>query len=519
MSRAFADRVRHVLETEAANPAMHFAGAWLEWSQFAAGAQAVERLLVASDVAANVSMAIVLRNRPASAAGLLALLAHERTAVLISSVQPAASLAREIQALRPAILLAETQDWTDTLISAAKTMGTLGVELADAQAPGARLVAGLEKVQAGEHYFAGDHAAIVLPTSGTTGPSKRIPLTWSWLDDYLPKDQREIPVEKRRAIIIAAPLVTITGLAPFLSWATRPLKLALMERLDVKAWAELVREHKPKLGGLPPAAMHMMLDADIDPEALSSLEGWYTGSAPLHPAVAEAFERRFNLPVLIAYGATEFGGAVASWTLSDHRRFAAEKRGSTGRANLGCELRVVDPETHAVLPPNSSGLLEVRTPKAAVPASDGWVRTNDLARIDEDGFLFIEGRADDVIIRGGFKVPLIEVESALQEHPAVRQAAGLGLPDERLGQVPAAAATLRPGATPPTEADLIAWCRERLAPYKVPVVLKLVDELPMNASMKVSRPLLREILSEARSSTGLGGPAGIDDLARLNPGV
>lgn len=500
MRHAFADRLRYVLDTAASDDAMAFDGAWISWGRFAAAAHIVEQVLASAGIGSGVPVAIVLRNRPASVAGFLGLLAHGRTAVLISPIQPSASMARDVENFRPAVLVAETQDWTDALKAAARSVGAMGVELVtDGADWRARPVDGLGAVHAGTHYEAATGAAIVVPTSGTTGPPKRIALSWARLEDHLPREAREIAPDKRRAIIIAAPLVTITGLIPFLTWATRPLKLALMERLDVAAWARLVHAHKPKLGGLPPAAMRMMLDADIPPEQLSSLEGWYTGSAPLDPALAEAFERRFNLPVLSAYGATEFGGAVAGWTLEDHRRFAAAKRGSTGRVSPGCALRVVDPDTHAVLPPSSSGLLEVSSPKAAVPSVDGWVRTNDLARIDEDGFLFIEGRADDVIIRGGFKVPLFEIEAVLREHPAVTQAAGLGLPHERLGQIPAVAVTLAPSAAPPSEADLIAWCRARLAPYKVPLVVKAVDELPLNASMKISRPLLREIFAGAQT--------------------
>jgi long-chain acyl-CoA synthetase len=501
MNNEFAQRVRHVLQTEGPTPALQSGGVWYRWSEFDAVAAALEAAMTAAHIATDVAVALILRNRPAGVAGLLGIIANRRPAVLISPIQPAEALRRDLENLRPAIIAAETEDWTKELKSVAAAVGAMGLELHSSVARlGLKIVARLDHVGAGMHYTVSNDVGIVIPTSGTTGPPKRIPLRWRGLGEYLPKDLRLVPAGRRRTSVIAAPLVTITGLGPLLSWATRPLKVGLMERLDVRGWAALVQELRPKQAGLPPAAMRMMLDSDISAEQLSSLECWYTGAAPLDPAMAEAFEARFRVPVLQAYGATEFGGAVAGWTLADHRVFAARKRGSAGRAHPGWELRIVDTDTHAPAALETSGLLEVRARDANVARPDGWIRTNDLAQIDEDGFLYIEGRADDVIIRGGFKVPMFEVERVIEEHPAVTQAAGAGLPDARLGHLPAVAVTLKAGISVPSEADLIAWSRERLAPYKVPVLIETVDALPTNASMKISRPLVRELLEAAAKS-------------------
>jgi long-chain acyl-CoA synthetase len=501
MNNEFAQRVRHVLQTEGPTPALQSGGIWYPWSEFNAVAAALEAALMAARVTTEVPVALILRNRPAGVAGLLGLTANQRPAVLVSPIQPAEALRRDLERLRPAVIAAESQDWTKELTSIAGTVGAMGVELhSSATRLGLKIVRSLDRVGTGTHYMLSSEVGIVIPTSGTTGPPKRIPLHWRGLREYLPSDLERVPAERRRATVIAAPLVTITGLGPLLSWATRPLKLGLMERLDVRAWAALVHELRPKQAGLPPAAMRMMLDSDISAEQLSSLECWYTGAAPLDPAIAEAFEARFLVPVLQAYGATEFGGAVAGWTLADHRDFAARKRGSAGRAYPGWELRIVDPDTQAPAAPDTFGMVEVRALKATALGTDDWIRTNDLAQIDEDGFIYISGRADDVIIRGGFKVPMFEVERVVEEHPAVKQAAGVGLRDARLGHVPAVAVTLNAGVSPPSEADLVAWARSRLAPYKVPVLIETVDELPTNASMKVSRPLVRELLDAAAKS-------------------
>jgi acyl-CoA synthetase (AMP-forming)/AMP-acid ligase II len=126
---------------------------------------------------------------------------------------------------------------------------------------------------------------------------------------------------------------------------------------------------------------------------------------------------------------------------------------------------------------------------------EGWVRTTDLARLDAEGFLFLEGRADDAILRGGFKIAPGEVARALERHPAVREAAVVGLPDPRLGEVPAAAVELEPGAEAPGEEELLAFARERLAGYQVPVRIRVVQALPRTPSLKVSRPAVRELLA------------------------
>ena len=133
--------------------------------------------------------------------------------------------------------------------------------------------------------------------------------------------------------------------------------------------------------------------------------------------------------------------------------------------------------------------LEVRGPQLA---HDSWLRTTDLARRDDDQFIWIEGRADDVIIRGGFKVVPGHVTETLRHHPAVLDACVIGRPDDRLGQVPVAAVELRPGSTL-TADELVAWSRERLSGYEVPVAVQIVDALPRTPTMKVSQHAVQKL--------------------------
>jgi acyl-CoA synthetase (AMP-forming)/AMP-acid ligase II len=235
----------------------------------------------------------------------------------------------------------------------------------------------------------------------------------------------------------------------------------------------------------------MLLDANLPKEDLASLIAYRTGTAPLDPDLADAFYERYGIPVLQNYGATEFAGGVAGWTLEDFKAFRSAKRGSVGRVNKGIQARIVDPEGGTEMALGETGLLELRGGNTATTVE--WTRTNDLAILDADRFLWIKGRHDGAIIRGGFKILPDDVVKAIELHPAVREAAVTGLPDSRLGEVPVAAYLLKSGAVAPTNEDLKAFLKEKLMPYQVPVRLLCLDEFPRTPSMKVSQPALREL--------------------------
>jgi acyl-coenzyme A synthetase/AMP-(fatty) acid ligase len=478
------ERIGAVLEAGRGN-AILFEDRWHDWPSLRRTADALTAAI--RNVPAGQAVAQVTRNRPCSVGALLGLLRESRCILQVSSIQPPAAIAEEMRRMSPAIIVAEAEEWSQPLRAVAQELGALGISLsADSVAP----MSGWTVREPASRAPAPHEVGIMMPTSGTTGPPKRVPITQAQLETYRADKDSQI-VESDRVVIIAGPLFTVTGLRPLLSWATRPMRMALMERVDVARWAGLVKTYRPRDGGLPPAAMRMLLDSDVPRDSLASLQGWVTGSAPVDPDVAERFEAEFGVPVLVAYGATEFGGPVARMTAEDRQRWGNAKRGSSGRAITGNSLRVVGPEDGRELAPGESGLLEV----SAARTGNEWVRTNDLARIDADGFLYIEGRADDVIIRGGFKVPLGEVEAKLEAHPQVAQASVLAEDDERLGQVPVAAIVPRDGSGLSAEA-IEQWARETLAPYKRPARFVILPALPMTASMKVNRPELRRLLRE-----------------------
>jgi acyl-CoA synthetase (AMP-forming)/AMP-acid ligase II len=242
----------------------------------------------------------------------------------------------------------------------------------------------------------------------------------------------------------------------------------------------------------------MVLDAGVPRAALASARALRFGSAPLEEEALDRFEALYGIPVLAQYGATEFAGTITAMTLADRRRFGAAKRRSVGRARPGIGLRVVTASTGDVLPPDAIGQLQVLVPRV----SPEWLPTNDLARLDADGFLFIEGRADDAINRGGFKVLPEEVAAVLRRHPAIADAVVVGLPDARLGAVPAAAVELRAGVDPPSESVLLAFARDHLVAYQVPSRIVAVAALPRTVSLKVDRPAARRLLEAAATDGG-----------------
>jgi len=198
-----------------------------------------------------------------------------------------------------------------------------------------------------------------------------------------------------------------------------------------------------------------------------------------------------------AYGLTE---TVSGDTFLD-REHVISKIGSVGKPMIHLDVRVVDP-AGADVAPNEIGEILLRGPKVfkgywrdpeatAEAIKDGWFHTGDMGRIDEDGYLFIEDRKKDMIVSGGENIASPEVERVLYEHPAVLEAAVIGMPDPRWGEVPKAFVVLKPGEKV-SEQELIAFCAERLAKFKVPKAVEFIEALPRNPSGKVLKRELRK---------------------------
>lgn len=318
-------------------------------------------------------------------------------------------------------------------------------------------------------------------TSGTTGPPKRVAIPMAALAHTVRSMTGGAPAAPDDPPeLVYWPFGSI-GICQLLAGPFLAKRMVLMERFTVEEWVRAVKTYRVKRTGVQPAIVRMLLDADVPAADLASLEFLPGGSGPLEPELRAEFERRYGIPLLWAYGATEFAGSVCAWTPELHQRFGAAKAGSVGKPLPGVEVRIIDAETGVGAEPGEEGYLEARV---AVLGSH-WVRTTDLASVDDDGFVTIHGRGDGAINRGGFKILPETVRRALLTHPAVRDACVVAVPDRRLGQVPFAAVELRRAAAAPSESELTELIREALPSHHVPVAIVTVDALPRNAAWKV----------------------------------
>ncbi|WP_198350811.1 ANL family adenylate-forming protein [Flavisphingomonas formosensis] len=468
--------VRASIAAGGAADAIAFGGRWRSWAWLCEAARAIDEAIGEAP-----ATGLVARNRPQHVAAFAAGVMARRATVMLYAAQTPAGLAADIAALRLPAILADAEDWSDAALAAAREAGTAAIAIHDGQPE--RIAVRLAPHGQGPFRTLAPDTAFELLSSGTTGAPKRVPLSWDAITAVVASAQAAYAGTGTTGApqVMVHPLGNVAGLA----YVTPPIafgqRLVLLEKFEVATWADAVRRYRPARGTIPPAGVRMLLDSDVPREDLASLGLVAVGGGKLDIALHEAFEARFGIPILTAFGATEFGGVIANWTLDLYRAWGAAKRGSAGRASAGVALRTVDLESFTPLPPGEIGLLEARVDRIG----PDWIRTTDLASIDADGFLFLHGRADAAINRGGFKVVPEMVAEMLKAHPDVADAAVVGVADARLGELPVAAVELRRGGSA-DGAALRAWLKDRLVAYQVPAEIRVVSTLPRNASMKIS---------------------------------
>jgi acyl-CoA synthetase (AMP-forming)/AMP-acid ligase II len=471
------ERIAKVLALDPSVRALEFRHRWHPWSDLGAVADAIE-----PHVAPGERVAVLIRNRPHHVGLLLGLLRAGACVVTANPERGADRVPADLAALGASAFAGEAADLT---AFAPKQRWFVSDALGAVGVTGAR-------VDSGERRAG---VAVEMLTSGTTGPPKRVPLTYETLSRVLSgakhyERKPDADLRLRSGVtIVNSPLVHLGGLFRILQCVNDGRSFCLLERFRVDEWADAVRRHRPLTVSLVPAALRMVLDADLDPADLASVRSVISGTAPLAPEDADAFREKYGVPVLVSYAATEFGGGVAGWNLADHEQFWTAKRGSVGRAHPGCELRVVDPDSGRPLAPDEDGLLEVKARQLGDDAR--WTRTTDVARIDADGFVWVLGRADQAIVRGGYKIQPEDVRAALERDPRVRGAAVVGRPDARLGAVPVAAVELKPDAQAVDADVLLATVAGALARYELPDELKIVEALPRTPAGKVDLGTVR----------------------------
>jgi len=394
--------------------------------------------------------------------------------------------------------------WAGVLAEAAKGAAAAGLDAiyavgpADDQAlPFERLLDGAAPPREMVTRQPADTAVIVY-TSGTTGRPKGAELTHIQL--YMNADipGRLFDIKPYDIVIAVLPLFHVFGLSSVLNICVRfGCTMSLIPRFTPEAvLAAIQRDRATIFDGVPTMFADLLSCPDLDRYDLSSLRIAISGGASIPAPVLDAFEERFGLVILEGYGLTETA-STTTFNVSEEERRAY----SVGKPIWGTQTQVWD-ENGRPLPPGPENVGEVVTrglhvmkgylnqPEATAAAFAGdWLHTGDLGYFDEDGFLFIVSRKKELIIRGGYNVYPSEIENVLHAHPAVAEAAVVGVPDERLGEEVLAVIIRRPAMDLP-EQELIIYCRERLAAYKCPRVFQFRSELPKNTLGKVLKDQL-----------------------------
>ncbi len=335
--------------------------------------------------------------------------------------------------------------------------------------------------------------AVIVYTSGTTGRPKGAELTHLQL--YMNADipGRLFDVQPDDVVITVLPLFHVFGLSSIVNVCVRfGCTMSLIPRFDAGEVLRVIQRDRATIfEGVPTMFIALLAHPGLGRYDVSSLRVAISGGASIPAVVLDAFEKRFGVLILEGYGLTETASTTTfNRSISDRRVY------SVGKPIWGTQTEIWD-EDNKPLKPGPQNVGEVVTrglhvmkgylnnPDATASVfTGGWLHTGDLGYLDEDGFLFIVGRIKELIIRGGYNVYPLEIEDVLHAHPAVAEAAVVGIPDDRLGEEVKAVVVPRPGAAL-TAAELISFCRERLAAYKYPRVVEFRAGLPKNAMGKV----------------------------------
>jgi long-chain acyl-CoA synthetase len=338
--------------------------------------------------------------------------------------------------------------------------------------------------------------AVVVYTAGTTGQPKGAELTHFQLLMNADTPGRLFGVRDDDVVLAVLPLFHVFGLSSILDVCMRfAATMTLVPRFDATAVVEVIqRDRVTVFEGVPAMYVAVLNHPDLDDYDLSSIRVGMvgiSGGAPIPAEVLDAFERRFGIVILEGYGMSETAATTTFNPSADERRVY-----SIGKPIWGVEVEIRD-DAGDVLPPGRDHVGELvvrgvnvmrgyrRDPAAtARVVVDGWLHTGDLGYVDGDGFFFVVDRKDDLIIRGGYNVYPGEVEDMLYKHPAVAEAAVVGVPDDRLGQEVKAVVVVRSGHRV-TGPELIEYVRERLASYKYPRSVEFRESLPKNAANKI----------------------------------
>jgi long-chain acyl-CoA synthetase len=348
-----------------------------------------------------------------------------------------------------------------------------------------------------------DELAVLLYTGGTTGTSKGAMLTHRNLSSNVQQLVAWFPTALRgtEVQLCALPFFHSFGMTVAMTFPlTIGATLVLIPNpRDIPSLLDAIVKHRVTLAPQVPAMFNAVTQfPGIEKLNLRSVKICNSGSAPLSVDVLHRYEEMTGAKIVEGYGLTETSPVTHCNPVDSLR-----KVGSIGVPLPSTDARVMDIEEGSrELPPGEEGELALRGPQVmkgywnkpdetALVLRDGWFYTGDLATVDEDGYFRIVGRKKDMIIASGFKVFPDEVDRVVMSHPAVLEAATIGVPDEKRGETVKSFVALRPGQNASVE-ELLAVCRRDLAPYKVPREIEFVTELPRSSVLKILRRELRE---------------------------
>jgi len=341
-----------------------------------------------------------------------------------------------------------------------------------------------------------DRDVVVVFTSGTTGTPKGARFTDAQLAAVTRIDVADAWGDGSHLPMLAATQFAHVGFMTKLAWYLRlGATTHLLDRWRAAAVLDLIeREQVPMLGGVAPQLALLLRDPDLGRRDLSCVRQIVMGGGPSSPALVADARRAFGADYSIRYSSTESGG-VGTGTAFDAPD--AEALHTVGRPRPGVEVAVLD-EAGRPVELGAVGEVALRSaatmagywhdaPATAEAIRDGWLWTGDLGRIDEAGCLVLAGRRKEMFIRGGYNVYPSEVEAVLEQHPAVDQIAIVPRPDPVMGEIGVAVVVPTDPGAPPSVADLAAFAAERLARFKHPQEVVVVDELPLTPMQKLDR--------------------------------
>ncbi|VEG57005.1 AMP-dependent synthetase and ligase [Mycolicibacterium aurum] len=398
-------------------------------------------------------------------------------------------------------------------------------EYRDAVGPGYRTVtstdflASAATAEPAAEFADPDAVGVVLFTSGTTSKPKAVELTHANLTSYITGTVEFASAATDDAALICVPPYHIAGVSAALSNLYAGRKMVYLTHFDAEKWVQLVADEGVTSATVVPTMLDRIVTVlEAGRIALPSLRTLaYGGSKVPLPLVRKALSLLPDVGFVNAYGLTETSSTIAVLTPDDHRAAltasddgATRRLGSVGQPVPGIEVQI-RADDGTVLGPGEPGELFVRgeqvsgryTDIGSVLDAEGWFPTKDVAYLDEAGYLFIGGRSDDTIIRGGENIAPAEIEDVLVEHPDVRDCAVVGADDPQWGQIIVAVVVAHPGADPDVE-DLRSHVRSQLRGSRTPDRVVFRDELPTNATGKVLR---RELVSELNQDQSPAEPA------------